>query len=437
LHIARTRTHAALLAAATLLALSALLPSRAAAQAPDEVRALWVDAYHDGIKNQAQVDKLVADARRANVNTLIVQVRRRGDSYYLGGPEPVASDLTPGFDGLRALLDAARRSESRLEVHASIPVYPIWSSRTVPPTDPSHVLLRHGANAPGDENWLMLRDDGESWADDSYWLDPGHPAVAAYTLDLISDLVRRYDVDGLQFDRIRYYQGDSVNGTWDRRWGYNPTSVARFNQQYGRSGRPDPGDVLWMQFRRDQVTDLLRRSRESALAIRPGLKIGAAVIPWGDGPRSNADWVYKPAFASAFQDWRSWLEEGLLDQAYVMNYNREANPTQVAWFDHWLAWERANTFGRQVIPMLGVYLNTPAETIRQVQRARASNPDGSTLAGVALYSYATPDLSRADADPANDSPDGLLWDLLARPAPDNAFAPPFAEPAPVPAMAWR
>lgn len=435
------RTRAVLFGTAVLLALAgAQIPAAAppaAAQATDEVRALWVDAYHDGIKSQAQVDKLVADARRANLNTLIVQVRRRGDAYYLGGPEPLASDLTPGFDGLAALLDAARRGEPRLEVHATIPVYPIWSSRAVPPTDPSHIFFRHGPNAPGDDNWLMLRDDGESWGGDSYWLDPGHPAVAAYTLDLIADLVRRYDLDGLQFDRIRYFQGDSVAGDWDRRWGYNPVSVARFNQLYGRSGRPDPSDVLWMQFRRDQVTDLLRRARESALAIRPSLKIGAAVVPWGDGPRSTADWVSKPAFAAAFQDWRSWLEEGLLDQAYVMNYNREASPTQVAWFDRWLTWQRANTFGRQVIPMLGIYLNTPAETIRQIRRVRTPNPDGSQLAGVALYSYATPDLSRANADPADDTPDGFLWDLLTRPAPDNESAPPFAETAPVPTVAGR
>ena len=43
-----------------------------------EFRAFWVDAFHDGIKTPEQVDKLIADAQRANVNALIVQVRRRG-----------------------------------------------------------------------------------------------------------------------------------------------------------------------------------------------------------------------------------------------------------------------------------------------------------------------------------------------------------------------
>ena len=47
-----------------------------------EIRAFWVDAFHDGAKTPAQVDQLIADALQSNVNTLIVQVRRRGDSYY-------------------------------------------------------------------------------------------------------------------------------------------------------------------------------------------------------------------------------------------------------------------------------------------------------------------------------------------------------------------
>ncbi|MBA2448866.1 MAG: glycoside hydrolase family 10 protein, partial [Chloroflexi bacterium] len=57
-------------------------PSGGTPTAPPELRALWVDAYHDGFKTPEQADRLLADARRANVNTLLVQVRRRGDAYH-------------------------------------------------------------------------------------------------------------------------------------------------------------------------------------------------------------------------------------------------------------------------------------------------------------------------------------------------------------------
>src|SRR5258708_6615246 len=60
---------------------------------PPQYRALWVDALHDGIKSPAQVEKLVADAHRANINALIVQVRKGGDAYFNHADETRALDI--------------------------------------------------------------------------------------------------------------------------------------------------------------------------------------------------------------------------------------------------------------------------------------------------------------------------------------------------------
>src|SRR5439155_12815157 len=60
---------------------------------PPEYRAIWVDAFHAGIKSAAQVERLIADARRANLNTLIVQVRKTGDAYVNHSDEPRAEDI--------------------------------------------------------------------------------------------------------------------------------------------------------------------------------------------------------------------------------------------------------------------------------------------------------------------------------------------------------
>jgi uncharacterized lipoprotein YddW (UPF0748 family) len=410
--------------------------ARAAGQ-PASVRALWVDAFHDGIKSPAQVQKLVTDARRANINTLVVQVRRRGDVYYVGGPEPLAADQAAGYDALRTLVNAARSGSPRLEVQAWIPVYPIWSNRAALPSDLNHVFNRHGPSAQGEEMWLMTRDDGETWANDGYWLDPGHPGVQAYLIDLATDLVRRYEVDGIALDRIRYYEGSKPNGGPDRRWGYNPTSVMRFDWATGRAGQPEPNDPAWAQYRRDRVSDFLRELRSSVLAVRPELKVSAAVLPTGRGPGSDADWANTLAYSYIFQDWRAWLEWGLLDQAFVMNYSREANPTEVAWLDQWLAFERTHTYGRQVVPTLALYLNQPPDIMRQIRRVLSGGQDGSRLSGVGLYSYATPDLTRYNGDPGDDTPDGYVWDLLTRPFGENDQNPPFPEPSSLPGMSWR
>jgi uncharacterized lipoprotein YddW (UPF0748 family) len=407
-----------------------LVPSPAGvaqAQAAGEVRALWVDAFHDGIKTQSQVDRMVGDARRTNVNTLLVQVRRRGDLLYSGGPEPTASDMAPGFDALKAVLDAAHNGSPRLDVQAWVVVYPIWSSQT-PPASVNHPLNRFGPKALGTDHWLMQREDGETDTGEGYWLDPGNPGVTPYLVDLITDLTRRYDIDGVHLDRLRYSEDVSLQ----RRWGYNPRSVLDFNVANGRANQPDQNDPLWSQYRRDRITEFLRTLRPELKAIRPTLALSAAVIPWGDAPRNDAEWQRTSAYAYVFQDWRGWLEEGLLDQAYAMNYLRESSTDQAAWLDRWLAWERSHSYGRQVIAGLGVYLNSPIDSVRQVRRALAPAPDGTRLAGVALYSYAVPDASRANADPADDSPAGQVWDLLARPLAENESNPPFASPVAVP-----
>src|SRR5438105_4325462 len=76
------------------------IPSPAPSPSPSPIvlgapqfRALWVDAFHDGMKSPAQVEKLVADAHRGNLNALIVQVRKRGDAYFNQRDEPRATDI--------------------------------------------------------------------------------------------------------------------------------------------------------------------------------------------------------------------------------------------------------------------------------------------------------------------------------------------------------
>ena len=72
--------------------------------AQPQLRAFWVDAFHPGIKSPAETDQLIRDAQRAGANTLIVQIRRRGDSYYRDSLEPIATDMQAGYDALADLI---------------------------------------------------------------------------------------------------------------------------------------------------------------------------------------------------------------------------------------------------------------------------------------------------------------------------------------------
>jgi uncharacterized lipoprotein YddW (UPF0748 family) len=177
------------------------------------------------------------------------------------------------------------------------------------------------------------------------------------------------------------------------RWGYNPSSIARFNQQFGRepSNQPAPNDPAWIAWRRDQVTGLVRRIYTEAKTIKPNVAVTAAVVTWGKGPQSAEDWLTQPAYASVLQDWRGWLQQGIVDYVLPMDYYRE-NGDQATWFDTWTRWEVTYAGRRSVVLGLGSFLNSSDGVLAQLNRARALGSRG-----IALYSYAVPTADLEDA----------------------------------------
>ena len=341
----------------------------------DEIRALWVDAYHDGIKSRQQIDELVETARAGSFNALVVQVRRRGDTYYPSAIDPWAPDADPTFDALAYLITQAHAAG--IEVHAWIATLPIWSA-SAPPPPPSHVFNRHGPGVSGSDYWLMTRDDGAETADETYFLDPGHPEVVEYLVAVAAELASNYDLDGLHLDRVRY--------PW-RDWGYNPTSVARFQALTGGQAIPDADDPDWLQWRRDQVSALLRRIFLTVHAINPRLRLSAALSARGNPPLDEAGWQGTVPYSQHLQDWRGWLAEGSLDLALPMIYrDHDSHASQ---FTAWSEWASDHQYGRGLVVGTGLLLNDVADSMNQFLVARQPSAQGHTALGMSGYSYAT------------------------------------------------
>jgi uncharacterized lipoprotein YddW (UPF0748 family) len=347
----------------------------ATAMEAKEYRAFWADAFHSGFKTAAEIDRLLEDAAAVKANAVFVQMRRRGDGYFLRSLEPAASDpnYSPSFDALEYL--CRRAHERSIEVHAWMVVMPAWRENLGTPPDPTHIWNAHGPKAKGGEMWMTVNNRGEV----SYSVDPGHPEAARRVADAVVEPVEHYDIDGLHLDYIRYpeYEGD---------WGRNPRALERFRRLYQRTGDPDPADPQWSEFRRAQVTALMRQIYIRAHAIRPGIKVSASVITWGDGPADLAGFTRSRAYSQVHQDWPSWLAEGILDLAVPMNYFVESKTA--AWLDRWLEFQKDNQAGRHIMSGLGAYLNPVGQTLAQARRALAPSAKGNRLPGFAFYSYA-------------------------------------------------
>ena len=350
---------------------------------PDEFRALWVDAYHDGLKSRQQVDELVETARAGGFNALIVQVLRSGETYYPSALDPWAADADPTFDALAYLI--AQAHAAGLEVHAWVATLPIWRAGDLP-LSPSHIFNRHGPGTGEPDYWLMTNQTGEEETSDHlYYLDPGHPYVVEYLVAVCAELARRYDLDGLHLDRIRYPESG---------WGYNPTSVARFRAWRGAQGAlsapaqalPDPQDPAWLQWRRDQVSALVRRIYLTVHAINPRLRLSAALSTAGAAPGDQDGWQDSVAYSQYLQDWRGWLEAGSLDLALPMIYRDQDQ--HAGQFASWAEWARDHACKRGMVLGTGLYLNDVADSMAQWLEARQPSAQGHSALGLSGYSYA-------------------------------------------------
>ena len=329
---------------------------------PPQYRALWVDAFHDGMKSPAQVEKLVGDAHRGNLNALVVQVRKRGDAYFNQSDEPRATDILgpPEFDPLAYLILLAHESTPRIEVHA-------WLN-TFFTGDSGYVYSHYN------KQWGNVSNTGTK----SGFLDPGVPGALTYTHKIFMDVAKNYDVDGLHMDYVRYPSAE---------WGYSAEALALYMQQTGATTTPAPEDEAWKAWRRGRVTTFVRDLHADLKRTKPNVKLSGALIAFGDGPASAADWPLTSAYGSVFQDWYSWLANGYIDFGIPMNYDSDWDSLEQAWFGRWLDFEKDSGFGNRILTGVGGFMNYPEDTLSQIRRALAPSAQGNRLLGIAIYSY--------------------------------------------------
>jgi uncharacterized lipoprotein YddW (UPF0748 family) len=358
--------------------------------AADEVRALWVRSA--SLATPAAVTAMVRSAKQGGFNTLLVQVRSRGDSFFNGGLEPRAAvlDTQPdSFDPLALTIRMAHAGGMR--VHAWIDIG-LVSSATWLPASRAHVVYRH-------PEWLMVpralaRDmvllDAQSqlyldkllrWtkaqgADiEGLYVSPVPEEAASATVAVVADIVARYPVDGVHLDYVRYPNEDFdySRGALEA---FRTDVLRRMDSVAGRPrSLPAAQDLVawteafpdeWRNFRRDRLTSLVARIRESVKARRPDVIVSAAVSP---------DPV--EAATRRLQDWGAWLRDGLLDVVCPMAYASDR-----ATFTAQVAHVREVAGPRPVWAGIGAYRLSSSDTVENIRIARRLG-----AAGVILFSY--------------------------------------------------
>lgn len=412
-------------------------PASATATAPaGQFRAYWVDAFGDGLYTPGQIDDVITATKAINANAIVAQIVRRGDCLCLRAalPRTEQAGVDPApFDPLQTLIDKAHANG--IQVHAWMIATSIWRGST-PPAAPDHVFNLHGAAKTGAANWLTKRSDGLQQLNTDWMLDPGHPDAAQWIVDVATSIVRNYAVDGINLDRIRYPDGNL--GTNVPSWGYNETALARFQGATGRTDIPANNDAQWTQWRRDQVTAIVRKVYVESFAIRPSVRVSADTITYGYGPQHGSGFTGTRAYAEQLQDWNGWLREGIVDTSILMNYKRDADANQNVMYREWSEFAKDNQYNRQSVIGTGLYLNGIAASASQARVAVAPSAAGNVAAGWAGYSYRTPDDQTNAGTRSGAASRVELRNALTQPSSYDATMPAvFASAAAVPPMPWK
>jgi uncharacterized lipoprotein YddW (UPF0748 family) len=378
------------LALAVLASSLTAFPLRALEPPAVEVRALWV--LRTSLTTPDRIATLVESAREHGFNTLLVQVRGRGDAYYRGGLEPVATDLRRqpnDFDPLAGVLSAGHAAG--LRVHAWVNVNLVSSAVELPgardhivsrrpdwlmiPRELAQELSRIEPDSPAYVGKLARWTRSRSEEVEGLYATPILPDAASHTEAVVRDLVRRYDVDGVHLDYARYP---------DERFDYSRGAIAAFRafvrprldaatrreldarQADDALAYPDALEAEWQAFRVERMTALVARLGAAVRQARPGTLVTAATVP---DPREAID--------RRLQDWHGWLEAGAIDAVCPMAYAPEP-----ARFAEQVAAAREAAGDRVVWAGIGAYRLTATQTIENIRTARRLG-----AAGIVLFSY--------------------------------------------------
>jgi uncharacterized lipoprotein YddW (UPF0748 family) len=265
-----------------------------------ELRGVWLtNVDSDVLFSHDKLREALRRLDRLNFNTVYPTVWQSGYSLY---PSDVVKQATgqavdpePGLQNRDMLAEAVEMSHSR-----DLAVIPWFEFGLMAPAN-SELVRRH-------PNWVTNRRDGSKTfnmhgADTSVWLNPVHPEVQQFIVNLVTEVVEKYDVDGIQFDD-HFAMPVEV--------GYDAYTTWLYQQENPGKRPPDnPRNADWMRWRARKLTDLMVKLRTAVKTRKPNCTISLAPNP--------KDFAYQ----NYLQDWFNWQRSGLLDELIVQVYRND------------------------------------------------------------------------------------------------------------------
>lgn len=285
-----------------------------------EFRGAWVTrndwtVRRDGIFNaeltKARIRDIMTTAQNLNLNAVMFQMRGDSTVLYPSKLEPFSKLMNgkdPGFDPLKMAIEEAH--SRGLEFHAYVNPVPCTDERTTTPAHPDHIFYKH-CMPDSNPNWLVYSGGKPAPFNEYLWFNTNLPEVQKYIRDAMLDLVRRYEVDGIHYDRIRLPSPEVSDDPW---------SKARYEQA-------NPDKLDYNAWQTDNITRMLTDIYGGIMELRPSVKVTAAVwgiydhtkLPQGRDRAIGYSWT-STGLQDYHQDSIAWINRGCMDALVPMIY---------------------------------------------------------------------------------------------------------------------
>jgi len=340
----------------------------------------WVSVFSGNrlLYSKEGIDKLIAECKKNRISQIYLQLFQSGRAYYdsrIADRSKYEEMLkSAGVDTIDLLLREAQ--DNGIQVFAWINVLSLGKNAK------ADILAKYGSSILTRDQYLRPSISQERMEIDKYYLreeqlflEPGDPRVEEYILNIVNEIINRYSLfSGVHLDYMRYpspvpFMPGSRFKKFGLTYGYGIKNLERFKENTGLDPREALNNedeyLLWDNWKRQQVTELLKKISALVKVKSPDSLVSCAVIPF-----------VERAYTNAFQDWSYWLEEGILDYVVLMNYTKD---TQLA--KEVIKSALGQRGKGQVYVGIGVFLmkKSPELFYNQLRMARELGPDGIAL----------------------------------------------------------
>ena len=295
-----------------------------------EVRGVWITNVSSSVLfSPWAINRALRQLSQINFNTVYPVTWNRGNTFYpsdvaqkiIGQPQdPTLTTFRLGQDVLKEIFQQSHHQGLRVipwfEYGFMAPInsllverHPHWVTTSFDKNrdfSGEFFELELKDLLPESDEESLLGQLQQSFSVYNVWLNAIHPQVQNFILDLILEVVKKYDVDGIQIDD-RF--GMPVQ------FGYDPMTIYLYQEQHeGKMPPENFTDPEWMQWRANQITAFIERLYKSIKAVKPNCIVSLSSNPY--------DFAYK----LYLQDWQTWIERGLVDE-FILQVYRDDLPS--------------------------------------------------------------------------------------------------------------